>query len=216
MVPKSFVFANKGKLCVAVTKQNKAGTNPLQEVHTSYYYQHLSRLLTVPVSESKEVDNYKWLPVTAVVTYDGSLLLYEAFEGDDEDVNVAGENLAKNTDGPGSGNIGDTSTAATATTNATTRSKDLRDQKWYASDALIRLSLRDANIQPLLTLRLDAFVVKATAVVASRGPFSSNLPGAMPGKISVALLADSSDTARKWLQVCSHPSADADLEPPAL
>lgn len=218
--------------------------NPIQEVNTSYYYQHLLKLLTVPVAGSQPNAAHKWLPVTAVVTYDGSILLYEAFEGDDEDKDddadaAHGDAGANATDAGAkkSTNSRPHSPRSPSPSSSSSRSRSssssnavgtaaakaaiqpggvLEKQKWYASDALLRISLRSADIEPLLTLGLDAFLIKATVVLASRGSFTSSLPGAAPGKTSVALLADSSNTARKWLQLCSHPSADADMEPPAL
>jgi len=195
--PKSLIFAHKGKLCVAVTKTTKAG-NPTQEVTAAYYYSHLPKLLTTPSAGSKS-DSYKWMPVTAVVTYDGSMLLYEAFEGDADD----------DKEGVPAPGVDDSSSRSGNKLVADT-------QKWYQSDALLRISLRSAVIEPLLTLGLDAFVIKATAVSANRGSFTSSLPGASSSQASVALLAPTSNTTRKWLQICSHPTADADMEPPAL
>jgi len=211
--PRPLILAHKGKLCVAVTKTTKAGVNPIQEVNASYYYSHLLKLLTVPVAGSKAEATYKWLPVTAVVTYDGSLLLYEAFEGDDDDDHNGKDDEASAAEDGASANSTNSSSAAAKKALAP-EAPDT--QKWYQSDALLRLSLRSADVEPLLTLGLDVFVIKATAVLASRSSFTSSLPTSTSSKTSAALLAESSNMARKWLQICSHPTADADMEPPAL
>ncbi len=218
----AMIFARKGKLCVAVVKnaahflQSKVGspgilmrkssfsmsaTSPMPELSNAQYYSNLSRLLTVP-SKDMEAD-YRWLPVTVVVTYDGALLLYEAFDGDDGDSEPT---------------VGAETSGAEVMMNAGSKSDASNDdmgrdrQKWYRTNVLLRINLRGADVAPLLTLGIDAFAINARfgAVTANTSGKMSSTGAAM----SVVLLAPTSITARKWLQVCSSPNADTDMEQP--
>ena len=162
----------------------------MTEISNNTYYSDLPRYLMVPHMDSKN-DDYKWLPVTAVVTYDGSLLLYEYFESD------AAISTGDNNDD-----------------NAIHKGR----LKWYSSTSLLRINLRQSKVEPLLTLGLDTFVVKSGMTNCGQQGATS-MPASPLGNKDIppiALLADETEAARKWIHACSHPSSDADVEVPSL
>ena len=215
--PLSHVYAYQGRLCVAVSiietppvsprssntleqaspvagvgggmrgggrKSLGSGiTNP-QEANLAQYYLNLQKYIIIPDIHGKAVE-YRWLPVTAVVTYDGNLLLYESYPGDKD----------RDTDADQKDSAGRT-----------------RTQKWFHSDALLRTHLRSADVEPLITLGLDAFIIKNININDRNSKNSGSVGfGGITTK-AIALLSSSSDDARKWMAAMVHPIADTDTE----
>ena len=201
-----------------------------KEISDSEYYAHLSSYVMVPHMDS-HYDDYKWLPVSAVVTFDGSLLLYEYFGSDDlrkpgdpecsSDVDV---------DGIG-GDGGDGGGTQRNSSYATQKSR------WYNSNSLMRINLRQSSVEPLLTLGLDTFTIKHSkgigvgsggVGVGGGGSGGSGSGSGGSGLVSVAapsslgskevppvaFLSEHTEDARKWIHVCAHPSSDSELERP--
>jgi hypothetical protein len=157
---------------------------------------NLQKHLTIPGMHSKASD-YRWLPVTAVVTYDGNFLLYENFASDNDSIETSGNDTAASDSGSGS---------------SSSSGSRRQSQKWFHSDALLRTNLSGAAVQPLLTLGMDAFVVNVNCANLNDRNARSNTP---TKAVTIALLSSSSEDARKWMAAMLHPIADSETESPS-
>lgn len=150
--------------------------------------------------------DFQWTSLVAVVTFDGTLLLYhfDSYTPDTEELSQL------------------------ADPNALDQSND-NISALLDSEPLAILDLNCSEVQPLLLLGLDAFVVKprrqdrspfalASGVDrnSSQPPTHSATSGSTGCVTSLALLAGGSDDAREWMRVLSTPLCDPKIDPPEL
>lgn len=141
-------------------------------------------------------DEYQWVKLAAVVTFDGTLLLYDhqphTADVDDEDDN----------------------------TNSSPNSSPSPPLAWTLDvDPVATVDLNQAEVEPLLLLGLDAFVVKprSLAFMGSAGGGaaspSASTPSSASAPLSLALLAESSEDAKEWMRILTSPMADPLWDP---
>jgi hypothetical protein len=155
-----------------------------------------------------DAPSFSWLPVLTVVTFDGTLLLFQA--------DALGDARGGEGEGDGQGEaegVGEGEGFPSLLALAMAR-------------PLAVLDLSSSSVEPLLLPSLDAIAVRPKAT--ERSPFqllgSPSTPGAHSshaaasspaGGAHVTLLAEGPDSAREWMRLMSTPLCDPHHDPPA-
>ncbi len=108
----------------------------------------------VPRSKDEYGEVFVWKDVHALATYDGTLLLWDSLTSDTSD-NDAGA-AAWGDEGEEENSEKKDKTAKTGSTGT----GGSNAHRWFGRDPLFSLNVREADVRPLITLGLDAFVVE--------------------------------------------------------